>query len=299
VEEQMLVLPITIPLGMAILGLLSLRHRRLHRALSVFGSVALLVTSVVLFRTVWQEGILVTTLGNWPAPFGITFVADHLSAMMVIITAITGLAVTIYALGSISPDRERGGFYALLNVLIAGVNGSFVTGDLFNLYVWFEVMLIASFALLVLGGEKRQLRGGIQYVLINLVPSASLLIAVALTYGLTGSLNLADVAVRLGDVEQTGLVTAVGMLFMVAFGIKAALFPLFFWLPVSYYTTPPAVGAVFAGLLTKVGVYALVRTFTLLFVHDVGYTHRILLVVSGLTMPFAIGSRSVPRKGCR
>jgi multicomponent Na+:H+ antiporter subunit D len=280
----MLVLPITIPLGTAILGLLSLRHQRLHRAINVFGSVALLIASVALFRAVWQDGILATSLGNWPAPFGITFVVDHLSAMMVVITAVTGLAVTIYALGSISPDRQRGGFYALLNVLLVGVNGSFVTGDLFNLYVWFEVMLIASFALLVLGGEKRQLRGGIQYVLINLVSSASLLIAIALTYGLTGSLNMADVAVRLGDVERTGLVTAVGMLFMVAFGIKAALFPLFFWLPVSYYTAPPAVGAVFAGLLTKVGVYALVRTFTLLFVHDVGYTHQILLVVAGLTM---------------
>ena len=175
----MLVLPIIIPLGTAILGLLSLRHQRLHRAISVFGSVALLIASIALFRAVWQDGILATTLGNWPAPFGITFVVDHLSAMMVVITAITGLAVTIYALGSISPDRQRGGFYALLNVLLVGVNGSFVTGDLFNLYVWFEVMLIASFALLVLGGEKRQLRGGIQYVLINLVSSACLLIAIA------------------------------------------------------------------------------------------------------------------------
>lgn len=280
----MLVLPITIPLGTAILGLLSLRYRRIHLAISVFGSVALLLASIVLFRTVWQEGVLAASLGNWPAPFGITFVVDHLSALMVVITAITGLAVTIYALGSISAERQRGGFYALLNVLLVGVNGSFVTGDLFNLYVWFEVMLIASFALLVLGGEKRQLRGGIQYVLINLVSSASLLIAIALTYGLTGSLNMADVAMRLGQVERTGLVTAVAMLFMVAFGIKAALFPLFFWLPVSYHTAPPAVAAVFAGLLTKVGVYALVRTFTLLFVHDVGYTHQILLVAAGLTM---------------
>ncbi len=280
----MLALPFLIPLVTAVLGLLVLRYRRLQRVTSALGSIALLVASIDLTRRVWQDGIQVLSLGNWPPPFGITLVADQLSALMVLITAIIGLATTCYAMAGISAGHERGGFFPLLNFLLMGINGSFVAGDLFNLYVWFEVMLSASFVLLVLGGTKQQLRGGIQYVLINLVSSATLLIAIALTYGLTGSLNMADVAVRLDQVESPGLLTAIAMLFMVAFGIKAAVFPLFFWLPVSYHTPPVAVSAVFAGMLTKVGVYALVRAFTLLFVHDVGYTHEILLVVAGLTM---------------
>ena len=280
----MLAMAFLIPLTTAVLGLLVQRWKVLQRMTSVLGVLLLVAISAALLQRVWLEGIQVTTLGNWPAPFGITLVVDHLSALMVMISAIIGLAVTCYALGSITADHERGGFFPLLNVLLMGINGSFVAGDLFNLYVWFEVMLSASFVLLVLGGEKNQLRGGIQYVMINLVSSAAFLIAIALTYGVTGSLNMADVAGRLGQLEQPGLITAIAMLFMVAFGLKAAVFPLFFWLPVSYHTPPIAVSAVFAGMLTKVGVYALVRVFTLIFTHDVGYTHQILLVVAGLTM---------------
>ena len=280
----MLALPFVIPLATAVLGLLVPRRPGIQRGVSLVGAVGLLVASTFLMATIWRDGIQVASLGSWPAPFGITLVVDQLSAAMVLITAILGLAVNCYASATISELRVRGGFFPLLSVLLMGVNGSFVAGDLFNLYVWFEVMLSASFVLLVLGGEKEQLRGGIQYVLINLVSSATLLTAIALTYGVTGTLNMADVAVRLEDVDQPGLTTAIAMLFMVAFGIKAAVFPLFFWLPVSYHTPPIPVGAIFAGLLTKVGVYALIRAFTLLFVHDVEYTHRILLVVAGLTM---------------
>ena len=161
--------------------------------------------------------------------------------------------------------REAFGYYPLVHVLLLGVCGAFLTGDLFNLYVWFEVMLMASFVLLVLGGERPQLHGGIKYVTLNLVSSAVFLAAVGILYGLTGTLNMADLARKLDGMTQTGTVTAVAMLFLVAFGIKAAVFPLFFWLPASYHTPPGAVGALFAGLLTKVGVYALIRVFTLLF----------------------------------
>ena len=280
----MLVLPFVIPLATAVLGLLLPRRPAIQRNVSFVGTIGLLVASIFLLESVWNDGIQVGTLGNWPVPFGITLVVDLLSAAMVLVTAILGLAITCYASATVSKLHIRAGFFPLLNVLLMGVNGSFVAGDLFNLYVCFEVMLSASFVLLVLGGEKNQLRGAIQYVLINLVSSATLLIAIALTYGVTGTLNMADAAVRLEQVEQPGLTTAIAMLFMVAFGIKAAVFPLFFWLPVSYHTPPIAVSAIFAGLLTKVGVYALIRAFTLLFVHDIGYTHQILLVVSGLTM---------------
>jgi multicomponent Na+:H+ antiporter subunit D len=164
------------------------------------------------------------------------------------------------------------------------VTGSFITGDLFNLYVWFEVMLISSFALLALGSEKVQLDGAIKYAAINLVSTVMFLIAIAVLYGLTGTLNMADLAVRVPQVEQRGMMTTVAVMFMIAFGIKSAVFPLFFWLPASYHTPAVTVSAIFAGLLTKVGVYALVRTFTLIFTTDVGYTHNALLVVAGLTM---------------
>jgi multicomponent Na+:H+ antiporter subunit D len=180
--------------------------------------------------------------------------------------------------------REAFGYYPLLMVLLMGVCGAFLTGDIFNLYVWFEVLLMASFVLLTLGGERPQLEGAVKYVTLNLLSSALFLAAVGLLYGVAGTLNMADLASRLAAVPEPGFVTALAMLFLVAFGIKAALFPLFFWLPASYHTTPAAVSAIFAGLLTKVGVYALVRVFTLLFVGDVDYTHTLLLVLAGLTM---------------
>jgi multicomponent Na+:H+ antiporter subunit D len=168
-----------------------------------------------------------------------------------------------------------------------GVCGAFLTGDLFNLYVWFEVMLMASFVLMALGGERGQMEGAIKYVALNLVSSAMFLAALGLLYGMAGTLNMADLAQKFSldpPTQSPGLVTAVAMLFMSAFGIKAAVFPLFFWLPASYHTPPAAVSALFAGLLTKVGVYALIRVFTLIFLQDIGFTHSLLLVVAALTM---------------
>jgi multicomponent Na+:H+ antiporter subunit D len=165
-----------------------------------------------------------------------------------------------------------------------GVCGAFLTGDIFNLYVWFEVMLIASFVLLALGGEKGQMEGAMKYVTLNFMSSAVFLASVGILYGLCGTLNMADLARTLGGVDRPRLVTALALLFFVAFGIKSAVFPLFFWLPASYHTPPVPVSAIFAGLLTKVGVYAMIRVFTLLFVQDPGYTHKLILVVAGFTM---------------
>jgi multicomponent Na+:H+ antiporter subunit D len=165
-----------------------------------------------------------------------------------------------------------------------GVCGAFLTGDIFNLYVWFEVMLIASFVLMALGGEQGQIEGGLKYVTLNLMSSAVFLAAVGLLYSAAGTLNMADLALRLRGVAGPSLITVLAMLFLIAFGTKAAIFPLFFWLPASYHTPPVAVSAIFAALLTKVGVYALIRIFTLIFVRDAQYTHALLLVLAGLTM---------------
>ena len=279
-----LTLPIVIPLATAILVALQRSGAAAGRWLSVGGSFLLLAAAVALVAQVWRHGVIVAQMGSWAAPFGITLVADLLSAAMVAITAIIGLAVAIYALADIDARREALGYHTLYQVLLAGVCGAFLTGDIFNLYVWFEVMLIASFGLMVLGGDKAQLDGGIKYIALNLVSTVLFLSGIGLLYGLTGTLNMADLHLAVREVEQTGLVTVVAVFFMVAFGIKAAVFPLFFWLPASYHTPPVAVSAIFAGLLTKVGVYALIRVFSLIFTQDIGYTHALLLAVAGLTM---------------
>lgn len=281
----LLPLPILIPLAAAALSLTAWRSLRIQRQLAVLGTAALTAAGVWLVAETRSGVILVSQMGDWPAPFGITLVADVFSAVMVLVTGVIGLAIAVYSLGSMDQSRESFGYYALLHILLAGVCGAFLTGDLFNLYVWFEVMLIASFVMMALGGEVQQLRGAIYYVTINLVSSAVFLAAVGIIYGATGSLNMADLAVRFADdATRPALATTLGILLMFTFGVKAALFPLFFWLPASYHTPPAAVSALFAGLLTKVGVYALIRSFTLIFVHDTAYTHQLLLIAAALTM---------------
>jgi multicomponent Na+:H+ antiporter subunit D len=279
-----LVAPILLPLSVAMLGFVLKGQVAAQRLVSLLGALGLLAAAVVLLVTVWQNGIVAGQMGDWAAPFGITLVADHLSAVMVAIAAVTGLATVVYAFGDVGDKAVAYGFHPLLHALLAGVCGAFLTGDLFNLYVWFEVMLIASFALLVLGGSRAQLDGAVTYVALNLVATVLFLGGIGLLYGMTGTLNMADLHLRVQEVENQGLLTAVAVMFLVAFGIKSAVFPLFFWLPASYHTPKVAVSAIFSGLLTKVGVYALIRTFTLIFTHDVGYTHEILLWVAGLTM---------------
>ncbi|MFM2044645.1 MAG: Na(+)/H(+) antiporter subunit [Pseudomonadota bacterium] len=286
--------PILIPLTTAALCVCAWKSVALQRVISLAGALALAVAGGLLLRQVSDGGIIATQMSNWPAPFGITIVADHLAAIMVLIAAVMAVAVAVYSLGDMDPVREKNGFHPVFQALMVGVCGSFVTGDLFNMYVWFEVMLISSFVLLSLGGTKEQIDGAIKYVGLNLIATASFLLAVALLYGLVGTLNMADMAVRLREVDAPATVTTVAVLFIIAFGMKAAVFPLFFWLPASYHTPAVAVQAIFAGLLTKVGVYALLRTFTLIFVGDVAFTHTLMLWIAGLTMAAGvIGSLAV------
>ena len=276
-------LPLFIPFAAAVLAFL-MKDGPGGRWASVLGSAAMLVASGVLMSTVLEEGVIAGQMGGWPAPFGITLVADLLSAVMVVITAITALAVSIYAMADVKPRIAGLGYHSLFQVLIAGVAGAFLTGDLFNLYVWFEVMLIASFGLLVMGGTREQIDGGVKYVALNLISTILFLTGIGILYGMTGTLNMADLAVTVPQVENQAMVTVVAMMFMVAFGVKAAVFPLFFWLPAAYHTPAFATSAVFAGLLTKVGVYALMRMFTLIFVGDISFTHEVLLWVACFTM---------------
>jgi multicomponent Na+:H+ antiporter subunit D len=281
---MILVLPVLIPLAGALGALLTWRRPRAQRLLAVTSMAALLAVAVTLFGTVSRDGIQVAQMGAWPAPFGITLVADLLSAIMLLVTAVTGLAVAIYAIGSIDRRRERYGYHVFYQVMIMGVCGAFLTGDLFNLFVWFEVMLIASFVLMALGGETPQMEGAVKYVTLNMLSSTLFLTALGILYGKVGTLNMADLAVKIGGTMRPEIITVSAVLFLVAFGIKAGIFPLFFWLPASYHTPPVTVSAVFAGLLTKVGVYALIRTFTLIFTTEVGVTHGLLLAAGVLTM---------------
>ena len=282
--KLLIVLPILIPFATAIVSLFVRRWILAQRILGVAGAAGLLGAALALLRMVEGKGIQAVQIGNWPAPYGITLVADLFSAIMVTLAGLMGFAVAVYSLKSMDAQREKFGYYPLLHFMLMGVCGAFLTGDLFNLYVWFEVLLISSFVLMALGGKRAQIEGALKYVTLNLISSALFLAGIGILYGKIGTLNMADLAYKLSLEPQSNLIGSSAMLFLIAFGIKAAIFPLFFWLPDSYHTPPVAVSAIFAGLLTKVGVYAMIRAFTLFFVQDVGFTHTLILIISGLTM---------------
>ncbi|MCX8024794.1 MAG: proton-conducting transporter membrane subunit [Thermanaerothrix sp.] len=282
--DYLVLSPLILPLFFAILTLFAWHRLVWQRALAVIGNALLLGCGLALLGLVERDGIQVVQVGNWPPPYGISLVVDRFSALMVTVAGGLALLIAVFSLGSMDEARLRFGFYPLFFVLLMGVCGAFITGDIFNLYVWFEVMLMASFVLIALGGERAQLEGALKYVILNLLSSALFLTATAVLYSLTGPLNMADLSIRLRTTIAPDLVTTVAVMYMVAFSIKAAVFPLFFWLPASYHTPPVTVTALFSGLLTKVGVYALVRVFTLLFLTDVTFTHTLLLVLGGLTM---------------
>jgi multicomponent Na+:H+ antiporter subunit D len=222
--------------------------------------------------------------GGWKAPYGISLVIDYLSGIMLVVTSVIVFSISIYAYRMISDLRSYSKFYIFFFSLAMGVNGAFITGDVFNLYVWFEVMLLSSFVLITMGSRKEQLEGGIKYMALNLIGSLLFLAGLGILYGETGTLNMAHLAHILMEDEQSILMNTSAMLFFIAFGIKSAVFPLFFWLPSSYHTPNIATTSLFAGLLTKVGVYALFRFFTLFFIQDAFFWHNMLLIVSGFTM---------------
>lgn len=274
-------LPFALPLLGAALALLLARRPTAQRWFAVATMAATAATTVVLLVRVQDVGVAATEVGGWPAPVGITLAVDRFGAIMLVVSALMVLAVHVYAVGQPGTDVSSRWFHPLYLVLSAGVSLSFLTGDLFNLFVAFKVMLIASYVLITLGARTDQVRTAMTYVVINLLASTLFLTAVALLYTVTGTVNLADLAGRLEALDPT-LVTVLSLLFLVVFGVKAAIFPLFFWLPDSYPTAPTPVTAIFAGLLTKVGVYAIIRTQTLLF-PDTGGSD-VLLWLAGPTM---------------
>lgn len=282
--NNLLALPVVIPLATAAVGLLAWNRPEVQRGVSLLGSLGYLATALVLLIQVLSKGTQVLHVGGWRAPFGITFFADTASAVLVAMTAVVGLAVVADSIRSIGVEREAYGYHPLVQILLMGVSGAFMTGDLFNLYVWFEVLLISSFVLLSLGAERPQLEASLKYVTLNLIASSIFLCALGLLYGTLGTLNLADLSIRLANGEGKGFGTPLAMMFFVAFGLKAGLVPLHAWLPASYHTPPAPVGALFAGLLTKVGVVALLRLFLIAFRFDPGVTDTALAWMAGATM---------------
>ncbi|MEQ8770012.1 MAG: proton-conducting transporter membrane subunit [Phycisphaerales bacterium] len=281
---MLVTLPILVPLAASALCLLLWGRSRLHQAIAVGTTVSMVAIAVALLHRVWVDGPQAAAIGGWAAPYGIGLVADLLSAIMVLLTSIVGLAATVYAVCGTTPARAANGHTALVLAMLGAISGAFVSGDLFNIYVWFELMLLSSFVLLTLGGERAQLEGAIKYVTLNLLSSMVFLAGVGLIYASTGTLNLADLALRLDAMEDPRRATALAAPLLVAFGIKAAVFPLYFWLPASYHTPPPVVSALFAGLLTKVGVYALMRVTTLVFDQERALIADAVLLTAGLTM---------------
>lgn len=276
-------LPILIPLA-AITLLFFLRSNRFSHAIIILGSSLLLASSLFLLWRVNREGVLSLYMGAWEAPYGITLVIDYFSVLMLIVTALVLLAISIYKTRFIPPRASGNRFSIFFFALAMGVNGAFIAGDVFNLFVWFELILISSFVLITYCKEQVQYHAGIKYLGMNLIGSLFFLAGIGLMYGKTGTLNMAHLAEILNkNGFPPGLNTSATLIFL-AFGIKSAVFPLFFWLPASYHTPNITITALFAGLLTKVGVYAMIRFFTLIFTQDQALWHTIFLVVAGLTM---------------
>lgn len=273
-------LPTVLPLLGAAFALLARRWSTVQRAIAVATLTASLGLSIALLVHADRSGPAVARIGGWSPSIGISYVIDRFGGIMLVISMLTLLAVLVFAIGEGSRDEASPIFHPVYLVLAAGVGAAFSTGDLFHLFVSFEILLMASYVLLTLDGDEPQVRAGTTYVVINTIESVVLLVAVGLIYAATGTLSMAELPARLAELDD-GLRTGLQLLLLVAFGLKAAVFPLFFWLPDSYPTARSPVSAVFAGLLTKVGVYAIVRTQTLLFAD----THRTLLLwIAGLTM---------------
>ncbi len=267
--NHLLIAPVLIPAILGPLMILWMRHDLLQqRVFGVIGSLLTLAVAVKLSAMAAGGDVYVYRLGNWSAPFGIVLMLDRLSALMLLLTSVLAVIVQLYGIGS-GWDRKGWHFHSLWLFQLMGLNGAFLTGDAFNLFVFFEVLLIASYGLMIHGGGPMRLRAGVQYISYNLAGSALFLAALGTLYAVTGTLNMADMAERVAQMptEDTALLRTGAVLLLLVFAIKAAIVPLHFWLPSTYANAPGPVAALFA-IMSKVGVYAIIRFFTLVFPQD-------------------------------
>jgi multicomponent Na+:H+ antiporter subunit D len=269
--------------------LLMLRKRTdLQPLIAIPALVILSALTLGLLAHVVINGTATMTMGRWLPPFGISFTVDALGAFFAATSSLVALAAGIYGRSDVDHSGQRYGFYPFLLLIMAGVLGAFMTGDIFNLYVWFEVLLISSFGLLVLGSERSQLDGGVKYAFLNLIATTLFLVATGYLYGLFGTLNMADIAVKASELRAAAPLMTLVTLFLLAFAMKAAAFPVNFWLPASYHTPKLVVSALFAGLLTKVGIYALLRILGMLFPVERLELSYIIAIAAALTMVLGV-----------
>lgn len=281
--NNLLVMPMVIPILTAMLLVFFRKNLMIQRGLSLLASISVVIIGGILLKDVLANGIMVLEFSGWKAPYGIAFVGDSFSLLLVVTTSIITALCLWYAMYTIGEQREKMFFYTFVLIMVAGVNGSFLTGDIFNLFVCFEVMLVASYGLVSLGGERKQLKESITYVVVNVIASWFFLLAMAYLYGVVGTLNMAHLSQRIAELGQTPLLTTISIIFLLVFALKAGLL-LFFWLPGSYSIPPTAIAAIFAALLTKVGIYALFRTFTLLFYHNEIVTQYVIGGMAAVTL---------------
>ncbi|TCL76113.1 Na+/H+ antiporter subunit D [Rhizobium sp. BK251] len=283
----LVVLPVALCIALGAV-LLMLRGRvSLHAYVAIPGLALLVLVDALLLWKVATDGPVTMVMGRWLPPFGIAFTVDLLGAMMTLAAGIVALAAGLYALGDVPLVGRRYGFFPFLLLLMAGVSGAFLTGDLFNLYVWFEVLLISSFGLLVLGSESEQIDGALKYAVLNLVATTLFLVAVGYAYAVFGTLNMADIAGKSAGLGASAPLITISALFLLAFGMKAAAFPVNFWLPASYHTPRVVVSALFAGLLTKVGVYAMIRVMGMMLPVEREELSLLIALLGALTMIIA------------
>ena len=287
---NLIILPILIPLFTGVILIFLNKRITAQRVVATISSIGTIIAAWFIIQKVRTEGVQSLNVSSWDAPFGITLVSDMFSALLVLTTSIVAFVCLIYSFKSIGEEREKYYYYAVFNFLLVGVNGAFTTGDIFNLFVFFEVMLMSSYVLLVLGGTKIQLRESIKYLLVNVISSALFVIAVAYLYSVVGTLNMAHISSRINEISvngMPGILTVIAVLFLIVFGLKGAIFPLYFWMPGSYYAPPAPVLALFGALLTKVGVYSITRTYTLFFYHDMD-TFGLLSILAILSIVFGV-----------
>ncbi|WP_400242977.1 Na+/H+ antiporter subunit D [Niallia sp. JL1B1071] len=287
---NLILFPILIPLLTGIILIFFYKKIILQRIFSLLSISASIIITLFMIEQIKNEGIQTVNLSNWDAPFGITIVSDMVSALLVLTTNIIAFCCIIYSFKGMERERETYFYYSIIQFLLVGVTGAFSTGDIFNLFVFFEVMLMASYVLLVLGNTKIQLRETVKYIIVNVVASALFVIAVAYIYSVVGTLNMALISERISEVGGAGILTVIAVLFLIVFGLKGAIFPLFFWLPGSYNAAPIPILALFGALLTKVGVYSIARTYSLFFYED-SYVFSLLGILALITIILgAIGS---------
>ncbi|MEN3792865.1 Na+/H+ antiporter subunit D [Fulvimarina sp. MAC3] len=266
-------------------AMLMMRKRvDLHPFVAIPGLVLLLAADIGLLWRVYSEGTVTMMMGGWLPPFGIAFTVDLMGALFLAASGVVAFACGIYASASVDRIERRYGFFPFLFMMMGGVSGAFLTGDIFNLYVWFEVLLIGSFGLMVLGSRDEQLDGATKYCFLNLVGTTFFLIATGYLYGLFGTLNMADIARKAAVMENTAPLFTLVALYFVSFAMKAAAFPLNSWLPASYHTPRFVTSALFAGLLTKVGIYAAIRVMLMLFPPERAELSSVIAWVAALTM---------------